>query len=203
MGNPGMGVPGMGVPGMGGNLSQGTNSSSGGAGMLQGNERFLRQNRRPGDFVGKDLQNRRHFIGSQQGRATGRAQPSTTGLHISPPPVVNQPAPASQNRKGPYHPPLEAAFDVAMPAPVQVSLELARHLRTSPGLHPESRVAVSVEGRTAILRGTVACESDRAFVEQMALFEPGISAVRNDLQVRRPPNSDPPPAAGARPADPR
>ena len=89
------------------------------------------------------------------------------------------------------------------PAPVQVSLELARHLRTSPGLRPESRVEVSVEGRTAILRGSVACESDRAFVEQMALFEPGISAVRNDLQVRRPSNSAPPPAAGARPADPR
>ena len=96
MGVPGMGGSGMGGSGMGGNLSQGTNTSSGGAGMLQGNERFLRQNRRPGEFVGTDLQNRRHFIGSQQGKATGRAQPSTTGLHISPPPVVNQPAPASQ-----------------------------------------------------------------------------------------------------------
>ncbi len=43
-------------------------------GSLQGNERFLRTNRRPTDFVGPDMRELQRFIGSLQ--ATMRAQNS-------------------------------------------------------------------------------------------------------------------------------
>ena len=75
MGVPGMGGSGMGGSGMGGNLSQGTNTSSGGAGMLRATNGSFARIAGRGSSFGTDLQNRRHFIGSQQGKATGHAQP--------------------------------------------------------------------------------------------------------------------------------
>lgn len=44
-------------------------------------------------------------------------------------------------------------------------------------------VQVSLQGRTAILRGVVATEHDRAVAARVALLEPGVSQVQNELQV--------------------
>jgi hypothetical protein len=44
-------------------------------------------------------------------------------------------------------------------------------------------VEVTMEGQTAILRGVVATDHDRVLAEQLALLEPGVAAVQNDLSV--------------------
>lgn len=55
-------------------------------------------------------------------------------------------------------------------------------------------VEVELQGRVAVLRGSVATDHDRAVAEQLALLEPGISFVRNELSTTSPPESesDPP-----------
>ena len=44
-------------------------------------------------------------------------------------------------------------------------------------------VAIAMEGRTLILRGTVASERERRLMERMAELEPGISFVKNELRL--------------------
>ena len=45
------------------------------------------------------------------------------------------------------------------------------------------QVTVSMEGSTAVLTGTVATEHARDVLESLAMLEPGIAAVRNELLV--------------------
>jgi hypothetical protein len=47
-------------------------------------------------------------------------------------------------------------------------------------------IAVSLEGGKATLRGTVSSEHERTLAALMALFEPGISEVQNQLVVGSP-----------------
>ncbi|MGB9687939.1 BON domain-containing protein [Thermogutta sp.] len=54
-------------------------------------------------------------------------------------------------------------------------------LRTANGAPPN--VQVAVEGRTAILRGTVPSANDRLVLERLLLLEPGIDKVQNELVV--------------------
>jgi hypothetical protein len=46
------------------------------------------------------------------------------------------------------------------------------------------QVSVTLEGSTAVLTGTVASKHARDVVERLAMLEPGIGAVRNELTVR-------------------
>ena len=183
-GNPTFGNSTFGNPTFGNMPQLGSSSGTGGMSTLRGNERFIRGNRRPGDFIGSGTRNRSHFTGSQQGTVGGRVQPATTSLHVTTPPAVNQPAPSALTASGLYQPTLEIGFDLPNRT-AKLSSELTRHLQASPANRQGSRIAVSVEGRTAILRGEVASESDRTLAEQLVLFEPGISTVQNDLQVKR------------------
>ncbi len=174
----------------GSSISAGGSQSGTGSGLgqLHGNERFLRGNRQRGEFVGSDLRNRRHFIGSQQGRAAGYVRPATSGTRFSTAGSAGFNARAGSSRRASelYSPSLEIAFDVAPPAARELSSDLTRRLKATPGIHPASRIEVWVEGRTAILRGEIASERDRMLAEQIVLFEPGISAVQNDLERKRP-----------------
>jgi len=175
--------------------TSGTSTTSGGTTLLRGNERFLRGNRRPGEFVGSEKKDRREFVGSQQAGTTPQVGPVVPRVPVDRNPNVNTTPASSVNRKsGAYEPRLVVGFDVPALAAGRVNEELSRRLRLTPGLEPTNRIEVSVEGRTAMLRGEVASERDRSLVERLILFEPGISAVRNDLVVK-------PPAAG--PAGPR
>ncbi|MHB9077406.1 MAG: BON domain-containing protein [Pirellulaceae bacterium] len=45
------------------------------------------------------------------------------------------------------------------------------------------QVTVSIEGDTVVLTGTVASDHARSVVENLAMLEPGIGAVRNELTV--------------------
>lgn len=56
-------------------------------------------------------------------------------------------------------------------------------LKKIPGLTKGHSVEVEMSGRTAVLRGSVPSERDRELAEGLALLEPGISAVQNELVV--------------------
>lgn len=53
-----------------------------------------------------------------------------------------------------------------------------------------SSVEIEMQGRMAVLRGSVATDHDRAVAEQLALLEPGISFVRNEISTTSPPESE-------------
>jgi hypothetical protein len=156
-----------------------------GVGTLQGTERFLRQNRRASDYVGVDIGDLQRFIGAMQARSLRQIPPTTQGLtrRVDRSETVNQPLPPAR-RGTPYNPRLELSFEAL---PVPDTLLPARWaldtLARSPQMSGPSRIAVSLEGRTAILRGEVPSEADRDLAELLLTFEPGISAIQNELRV--------------------
>ena len=154
-------------------------------GTLQGSERFLRQNRTALDFVGRDIAEMPRFLGMLQARTRGQIPASTQGLtrRVDRSESINQPLlPA---RRGTLYPPrldliLEASESADSTMSAQQALET---LVRSPQLDGTSRIEVLVAGRTAILRGEVPSAVDRERAEILLTFEPGISAIRNELQV--------------------
>jgi hypothetical protein len=73
-----------------------------------------------------------------------------------------------------------------VPSPVatpQFSANLTNRLSKTTALAAARDINVSLEGRTAILRGTVATEADRRLAESLARLEPEVSAVQNELVV--------------------
>jgi hypothetical protein len=100
-------------------------------------------------------------------------------------PAVNTTPASSVNRAtGAYEPRLAVGFDVPSRPRDRLSEDLTRRLRSVQTLDPSNRIEVSMEGRTAVLRGEVASERDRALLELLIHFEPGVSDVRNELKVR-------------------
>jgi osmotically-inducible protein OsmY len=91
-----------------------------------------------------------------------------------------------------YEPRLRVGFDVPQPVEGEVQAQLTNLLRSCPHLRQTSPIEVLLEGRTATLRGAVASERDRILAQQLILFEPGISQVKNELTVR--PADSPPPS---------
>jgi len=64
--------------------------------------------------------------------------------------------------------------------PARAVTQLIQHLGEIEKVTP---VTVTMQGDTAVLRGRVATEHDRALAERIALLEPGIWYVRNELGV--------------------
>ncbi len=153
-------------------------------GTLQGNERFIRRNRRATDFVGPDLRELQRFIGILQATPRGRVAPTTDELRrrVDRSESINQPlAPAPRGQM--YSPRLEIDFTAAQLEPGSLASNALDTLARSPQLSGTSRIAVWVADRTAILQGEVPSAEDRDLAEVLLAFEPGISAVRNDLVV--------------------
>lgn len=168
-------------------------AASGDVGGLSGNERYLRGNRRSGSFVGRDRTGSRGFVGLEQGTAAGNVASATQGLRIQQTPSVsvNQPR-AGRQPTDVYDPRLEIGFPVTRPDPSLIQQGLTLRLREESANGRFETIVVSLEGETATLRGTVASANDRAVAEALVLFEPGVAAVRNELQVRPdPPQPNP------------
>ncbi len=60
----------------------------------------------------------------------------------------------------------------------QIQTRLAKIPTTVAGA---SGIQVSMEGRTAVLRGTVASQADERMMQRMVSLEPGVSTVRSEL----------------------
>jgi BON domain len=81
--------------------------------------------------------------------------------------------------------PIQTSYTVAFPLAAEDSLAVARKLagelsRLSGSYGP---VRVQVEGQTAVLRGIVATEHERDLAGQVAMLEPRVSHVQNELEV--------------------
>ncbi|MFN6207475.1 MAG: BON domain-containing protein [Planctomycetota bacterium] len=153
--------------------------------MVQGNERFIRGNRRASDFVGADNREAQGFVGQVNAANLNAAQvPTTLGTQRRPnqAPQINRPA--QRHRPNTLHyPPLELGFQPEPEAVQQLAASAAERIAQSLDERFGSRIEVSVEERTAILRGEVDSADASRLAALMAGFEPGISTVRNELRV--------------------
>jgi hypothetical protein len=64
--------------------------------------------------------------------------------------------------------------------------DFSARLTKIPGMSQLGPIQTSLEGRTAVLRGRVATEADRQLAEGLAMLEPEVLAVRNELVVGSP-----------------
>jgi len=163
----------------------GGGAGSGAKGAITPNSRFVRGGRDPNDFVGTDSGDRRRFVGANQAAANRRAR-ALIALTTRAESSVNQGQNAAEtNSPTTLYPPrltLGDGFTEIQPAAVQSNLQ--RRLTRYQSLRSLGPVEISVEGRTAILRGTVASAKERALAELLVQLEPGISTVQNDLTVK-------------------
>jgi hypothetical protein len=178
----------------GGSTSQGTPSLQTlqqDAGGVQGNERFLRQNRQ-GAFVGADTADAGNARSIQ---AQGQAASGLNSLFgpqgaFSQFSRMNRQDFNNQNQnQGPGRKPLRfrISADIATSnvssSPTTVSREFEARLKKIPAMAKAGSIQVTMQGRTAVLTGSVKSERDRELAEGLAMLEPGISAVRNELVV--------------------
>lgn len=156
-------------------------------GQITGAERFVRGARQATDFIGTDSGDRRGFVGMRQARNRAILADPANGLRPRPEQNLNPAAPMNENGPATMYPPrYTLATNLSGPEPSAVEASLQRHLRELPGVRWTSPLEVTVDGRTAILRGAVASERDRELAEALVQFEPGISEIQNDLEIRSP-----------------
>jgi hypothetical protein len=109
---------------------------------------------------------------------------------------------------------LDLGFNMPPRNQSAVATTVAQRLAQSRGVQAMSPVTVTMNGRVAVLSGTVPTDHARNVAEQLALLEPGVSKVQNDLTIAqdsseatepatataappaavRPPTAAPPPA---------
>lgn len=184
------------------------------AGGITGSERFLRESRQPGQFVGADQATTR-FVGSGAIIETGRVRSAVESLPpaVDPSRQINRPlAPAAATQ--PYAPRLQLQLP-----PVSADAFLTRDRRVasgrgesnaagtevppaaagdvfdSPRLIPEwtrlvartgaENIQVRLEQRTVYLNGSVQDPRQREVAELIMSFQPGVSRVVNQLEVVR------------------
>lgn len=169
----------------------GWNASAEDVGSIKGSERFLRRNRTRKSFVGRDLNERRRFVGLTQGQMSGSVTSSTAGLDVEMAESTNQRVvPATETRKYMYDPRLRVDFQVPRPSPQQEAEKITGQLVDSLGSSICGPVSVLVQGETATLTGLVATERDRRLAALIVLLEPGISKIENELTIAQ--NANPP-----------
>ncbi len=208
---------------LGGNLQPGGNSLFGGtrgggingsattqelqAGTLTGSERFLNANRdATRNFVGVDAAEVRSVgtvgaSGTSQGLGNALNQFRQFGQFRQQLNNFNNFNNAfGQNARTPVRIGLTLGFEPPASVGAPVSGQVEQRLTRLPGVNLVGSPQVTLEGRTAVVRGTVATERDREMVSRLLLLEPGISAVRNELTVAGTGGPDSPrlapPAAG-------
>ena len=202
--------------GQGGMGQGGAAVAGNGAGQLTGSERFIRGNRQPGQFVGGDAQSQGFVgaaggqagvgQGGRGGMGMGGMGPGLGGFNQFGGlgglglPGFGQNAFGAQGGRGNrgqrgvggrnnqirYRTTMRVGFEPpARPVGV-TSAQVAVRLQKSSQLNWVSPVQVQLVDRTAILRGTVATEHERALAEQVVLLEPGVSQVQNEIRLAAP-----------------
>ena len=159
------------------------------AGEITGGERFLRDSRQPGQFVGSDSGDTRNFFG-QDNAALGNAlglgpnRPGGGGL-------ANVRGLANAAAQRPFRTTLRVRFRHPDIPVTQVRTKLEGSLqRLASSERFVGRLQMQMEGRTVVLQGVVATDEDRALAERLVALEAGVSAVRNELVVDPPPPED-------------
>ena len=155
-------------------------------GTIGGAERFVRGNRDVTEFVGSNGTESAGFVGlSSTGRRSIRS--AADGIREPTPPrtSLNRPLPRP-NSGGMYYPRLSIDQQHDDREVSVTSETLTRQLSGFAEQYPGATIEVSVEGRTAILRGEVASVSDRNLIQRIVEFDPAVQLVRNELRVALP-----------------
>lgn len=86
--------------------------------------------------------------------------------------------------------PVRAAMVIGFAVPAmpsrsapQLSIQLARRFSQVPQIQARSPVQVEMTGRTVVLRGSVTTAHGRDLAERLALLEPGVERVVNELAI--------------------
>jgi BON domain-containing protein len=155
------------------------------AGEIQGNERFVRGSRRPGEFVGAGdtAGSAGNFVGSQMAGATPAGSRSNSGRSSLANRDGNQPNRSSRRSRTDVRTRVRLGFTVVRPAATDVVPRLHRQLEKIIQPRARSPIQIEVDKGTAILRGAVASAHDRAIAERLVLLEGGIWKVKNELTV--------------------
>ncbi len=85
---------------------------------------------------------------------------------------------------------LALGFNLKPTARLPISDILGKRLATVKQIQSIEPIVVRMQARTAILSGTVASASQRQLAYQLALLQPGIVDVQNDLQIAEVVNSE-------------
>ncbi|NMC20195.1 MAG: BON domain-containing protein [Thermogutta sp.] len=98
-----------------------------------------------------------------------------------------------RNQQDPIRSALKVGFDVPQREsggggePALAAVSAAKSFASAASRIPGATVEISVQGRTAVLQGTVPSDRERLVAERLALLEPGIERVENRLTVAPPP----------------
>jgi osmotically-inducible protein OsmY len=85
-----------------------------------------------------------------------------------------------------FEPRIEVGFSMPGPPASVIQTNVSKPLK-APALSSRfGTVRVSVEGDMVVLRGSVPSESDRLLAAQIAMLEPAVVSVRNELTVATP-----------------
>lgn len=158
-------------------------------GTIDGNRRFLRDNRGRDSFVGSDREELRGFVGSQQAIGSGRVRAATDDLR--PPPDestrINRPLPPLRPGAMLYPrltladgmgvddgPPAASPSDVLSPDP---------RLQESLAKHASGTIRVLRNGDRAVLEGSVPSRQEADRLKLLLSFEPGIYRIEDRLTV--------------------
>jgi hypothetical protein len=187
-----------------------SNSSSGSAmGLNSVRDRYFSDYFSDDDFIGTDSGSQRGFVGTQRlfspgagqtstsSRSSTRGRTSTPTVRIEQAPDANRSLPSSTSRgssRGLYSPRLAVGFGQPEGAPAEVNtssgqqlaIALTSRLESAFAEDPGRRIEASLADGKATLRGSVSSEHERTLAGLLALFEPGISEVQNQLEVRQP-----------------
>lgn len=146
------------------------------AGQISGNERFVRDNRQ-GQFVGADTADTSQIGGF--GNAAANFLRGPTGQAARDPNQANQ----NTQVKRPYRTTMQVGFSYGLPPAGELAAKLTSRLDRARLAPTPNSFEVQIQGQTAILRGVVPTDHARVLAEQLALLEPGIGRVDNQLVV--------------------
>ncbi len=190
-GGSGLGGSGLGGSGLGGSgigsLGTGGASPGGQGGGRLNDGSLINGPSGSGGFVGSDLAGLQRFIGSSQARAQAGSQRINrgTGQGFQSNQPDNQDSGPAQRK---FRTRVRIGFRPVPISNTKVSEQLSQMLTKT---LQANGMRVVISERTATLRGNLATHHQRRLAEQLALLEPGISRVRNEIVVTAPPDDLP------------
>ena len=178
----------------GGQTSLTGQNSSEGVGSIDGDERFLRDNQQTGGVLGAaaptvglfNTQGANSPTGGNRQFGIGRG-PQAFGQNNFNNQLLNSlfgGAGVGGSQQKPLRMPLKLGFKPPARKPEAVAAKLQSRLTRLPRVQKMGRVEIRLQGGKAILSGQVNSEEDRRLLTRLAMFEPGVSDVQNDLQVK-------------------
>lgn len=161
-----------------------------GIGTLGGNDRFMRDARQPGQFVGADIADTGNPFSQLQAGANLRSAIDSLGGFRQ---QAGQPDGGGNEIRSPVR--MRLAVDFAYPSipNTQLSATLTNRLARIQQVQAVTPIEAEVRGGVVRLTGIVPSERDRELAARLVLLEPGIAGVQNDLQLATPEMLLPPP----------